>query len=71
MALGSTQPLTEISTRNISWGERQPVCRADNLNTFMCWLSWNLGVSASWNYQACPYLYRDLFTFAFVCFVCC
>jgi hypothetical protein len=39
MTLGSTQHLTEMSTRNISWGERQPVRRADNLTTFMCQLS--------------------------------
>jgi hypothetical protein len=25
------------------------VCRADNLTTFMCWFSWNLGASTSWN----------------------
>ena len=25
--------------------------RADNLTTFMCWLSWNMGVSNSWNPQ--------------------
>ena len=31
MALGSTQPLTEMSTRSISWGERRPVLKADNL----------------------------------------
>ena len=31
MALGSTQPLTEMSTRNISWGLRRPVRKADNL----------------------------------------
>jgi len=31
MALGSTQPLTEMSTRSISWGQRQPVRKADNL----------------------------------------
>jgi hypothetical protein len=30
-----------------SW--RRPVRRADNLTTFMCRLSWNLGVSTSWN----------------------
>jgi len=42
MALGLTQPLTEISTRNISWGLRCPMPRADNLTTFMCQLSWNL-----------------------------
>jgi hypothetical protein len=46
MALGLTQPLTEINTRNIS---RRPVRRADNLTTFMCQLSWNLGASTSWN----------------------
>jgi hypothetical protein len=36
MALGSTQPLTEMSTRNISWGVKRPVPRADNLTTFVC-----------------------------------
>ena len=35
MALGSTQPLTEMSTRCISWGYRQPVCKANNLNTIL------------------------------------
>jgi hypothetical protein len=48
MALGLTPPLTEMSTRNVSW---RPVRRADNLTTFMCRLSWNLGASASWNPQ--------------------
>jgi hypothetical protein len=33
---------TEMSTRNISWGLRRPVRRADSLTTFMCALSWNL-----------------------------
>jgi len=51
MALGLTQPLTEMSTRNISWGWRRPVRRADNLTTFMCRLSWNLGASTSWHPQ--------------------
>jgi len=50
MALGLTQPLTEMSTGNISWGYRQPLCRADNLATFICRLSWNLGAS-TWNPQ--------------------
>jgi len=31
MALGSTQPLTEMSTRSISWVERQPVHKSDTL----------------------------------------
>ena len=53
MALGSTHPLTEMSTRNISWGGgyRRPVRMVDNLTTSMCWLSWNLGASTSWNPQ--------------------
>ena len=46
MTLRSTQLLTEMSTRNIFWGLVQ---RADNLTTFKCWLSWNLGVSTFWN----------------------
>ena len=37
MALGSTQPLTEISTEGTSWGGKGGRCvRADNLATFMC-----------------------------------
>jgi len=31
MARGSTQSLTEMSTRSIFWGLRQPVLKADNL----------------------------------------
>jgi hypothetical protein len=39
MALALSQPLTEISTRNVSWGQRRPVRLADNLTIFMCRLS--------------------------------
>jgi hypothetical protein len=35
MALGSTQPLTEMSTRNLPGGKRQPKHGADNL-TAIC-----------------------------------
>jgi hypothetical protein len=35
MALGSTQPLTEMSTRNRPGGKRRPARRADNL-TAIC-----------------------------------
>jgi len=35
-ALESTQPLTEMSTRSISWGYRRPVRKADNLTTTLC-----------------------------------
>jgi len=51
MALGLTRALTEMSTRNVSWGQRRPVLRADNLTTFMYRLSWNLGTSTSCNTQ--------------------
>jgi hypothetical protein len=33
VALGSTQPLTEMSTRSLPGGKKQPACRADNLST--------------------------------------
>ena len=43
MALGLTQPLTEISNRNMSRGVNWLVRRNDNIATLMCRLSWNLG----------------------------
>jgi hypothetical protein len=30
MALGSTQPLTEMSTMNLPWGKKRPARTADN-----------------------------------------
>jgi hypothetical protein len=35
LALGSTQPQTEMSTRNLPGGKRRPARRADNL-TAIC-----------------------------------
>jgi hypothetical protein len=35
MALGSTQPLTEMSIRNLSGGEGQPARKADNLTAIV------------------------------------
>jgi hypothetical protein len=35
MALGSIQPLTEMSTRNLPWGKRRPARKADKL-TAIC-----------------------------------
>jgi len=49
MALGLTQPLTEPGIFSGGW--RQPVRRADDLTTFVCRLSWNLGASTFWNPQ--------------------
>jgi hypothetical protein len=31
MSLGSTQPLTEMSTRNLPGGKERPASKADNL----------------------------------------
>ena len=53
MDLESTQPLIEMSTRNISWWLKWPVRRADDLTTFMCRFSWNPGASISGNWQGC------------------
>ena len=66
MVLGSTQPLTEMSTRNVSWGQRRPVRRADNLNTFMCPLPWNLGASISWKAQG---LFRPVMGLLYLFFI--
>jgi hypothetical protein len=64
MALGLTQPLTEMSTRNISCGVKSvSVCRADNLTTFMSRMSWNLGASNSWNAQGLSRLVMGLLYF--------
>jgi len=46
MALQSTQPLTEMSTRNIFSGKGG---RYLVLTTFMCRLCWNLEAPTSWN----------------------
>jgi hypothetical protein len=51
MDMGSTQPLTEMSIGNISCGLKAAGARVDNLTTFMCRLSLNLGSSNSWKFQ--------------------
>jgi hypothetical protein len=51
MAIGSTQTLTDMSTRNISWRVKAAGARADNLTTLMWRLSRNLGASTSWKFQ--------------------
>jgi len=62
MDLCSTQPLTEMSTRAISWGWRcSPGC---NFPNFMCWLSGNSGEpQPPAPLGACTGLYRDGCTF--------
>jgi len=49
VALVSTQPLTEMNTRDISLGVKED--GADKITTFMSRLSRNLGASNSWNRQ--------------------
>jgi hypothetical protein len=64
MALGSTQPLTEMSTRNIPGGERRPARKADNLTAvyepivYKMWEPQHL--TALWVSMT---RYRDSFTF--------
>jgi hypothetical protein len=43
MALGLTQPMTEMNTRDASWVFRWPMRRSDDLTTYLCWLSGNPG----------------------------
>jgi hypothetical protein len=64
MALGSTQPLTEMSTRNLPGGQNRPACKADNL-TAICepivkemWEPRRL--TTLWAFTTC---YRDSFIF--------
>ena len=55
MVLGSTQPLTEMSTMGISCVDKGGRCVGlTKLTTFMCGLSRNLGASTSWNPQDLP-----------------
>jgi hypothetical protein len=63
MALGSTQPLTEMSTRNLPGGKRQPACEA--YLTALCdtvvWKMWKpRRLTILWASTAC---YRDSFNF--------
>ena len=60
----ATRPTTEMSTRNISWRWSLPMLKADNLTTFICQLSWNLGASTPWNPQG---LSRPVMGLLFLC----
>jgi hypothetical protein len=64
MALGSTQPLTEMSTTTLPGGKGRQARGADNL-TAICepivWKMWEpLRLTTLWAFTAC---YRDSFTF--------
>jgi hypothetical protein len=64
MALGSTQPLTEMSTRNLPGGKEWPGRKADNFTAIceqVCIEKiWGPGrLTTLWAFTAC---YRDSFT---------
>ena len=66
MALGSIQPLTEISTRNISWGRKGSWCMG--LTTLPPSYAERLDIREAQppgTHRACPGLYRDCFTLTF------
>jgi hypothetical protein len=64
MTLGSTQPLTETSTRILPGGKKRPARRADNL-AVICVnrMPENMGASTSRNPKGLHGLYRGSFTF--------
>jgi hypothetical protein len=66
MALGSTQPLREMSTRKLPGGKKRPARRADNLAAIYESNVWNVGASTSRNPKGLHGLYRDNFTFTFI-----
>jgi hypothetical protein len=43
MALESTQPLTEMCTRNITGGKWRPALNADNLDAILDLIVWKMG----------------------------
>ena len=68
MALGSTQPLPEISTRNISWGGKGGQCFGLTTLPPSCadfHEIWELQPPGT--LRACPDLYRDCSTLTFTC----
>jgi len=67
MALGSTQPLTEMSTRNNSWGVKSAGAWGWQSYDLHVRLSWNLGATTSWNPQD---LSRPVMLFALLLFQC-
>jgi hypothetical protein len=64
MDLGSTQPLTEMSTRNPSGGKGRPVRKAEKLTAIYepsVWKMWEpRRLTTLWVFMAC---YRDSFTY--------
>jgi hypothetical protein len=66
MALGLTQPLTEMSIRNLPGGKEQPAGRLTTLPPSVSQMSENVGASTSRNPKGLHSLYRDNFTFTYL-----
>jgi hypothetical protein len=62
MAPGSTQPLTEMSTRDIPGGKKRPARRTDKPS--MSRMSENVGASTFRNPKGLHGLFRENFTFS-------
>jgi hypothetical protein len=64
MALGSTQHLTEMITRNLTGGKERPARKVDNLTAICEPIVWGMWeprrLTTLWPFTAC---YRDSFTF--------
>jgi hypothetical protein len=61
MVLGSTQPLTEMSTRNLPGGKGWPAHKADNLAVICEPIVWDsIRLTTLWTYTT---YYRDSFAF--------
>jgi hypothetical protein len=68
MALGSTQPLTEMSTGNLPGGKGRPARKASQLRRHV-WADCleNVRASTSHNPMASTARHRDSFTFSLEC----
>jgi hypothetical protein len=66
MALGSTQPLTEMSTRNLPGGKKRPARRTHNLAAIYETMSENVGASTSRSPKGLHGLCRGNFTFFYL-----
>jgi hypothetical protein len=68
MALGSTQPLTEMSARNLTGSKGRPARAADNLTAIrepIVWKMWEPRFLTTLRaFMAC---YKDRFTFYLKC----
>jgi hypothetical protein len=65
MALWSTQPPTEMSSKNLPGSTKRPACRANNLAAIYDRMSENVGASTSRNPKGLRGLHSDSFTFIF------